>query len=302
MSFRVSARTVLQLGSELISSDAVAIYELVKNAIDAQSKNGVEIDIHVCLSHSTYSEVMRELGGSDPRPLEELTAFLLDRVEATTEPEVLEIFKKEPVKCKTTANLQTKLPDIYATTNWIEIRDTGDGMSEQDIKTKYLVIGTSDRKKAVDDAAAEFAKLSSQKVPATPYLGEKGVGRLSVMRLGWMLELQSATEQDRTLNVLEIDWRDFEDLDLELKDVKIAPTTGGAKQIANGAAPVLRFLASGIIGHLEESGISRSSNWQSFLTHFQLASAGSASRSSSTVSESRFPGWIVKSSTLRMRQ
>jgi signal transduction histidine kinase len=229
MSFKVSARTILQLGSELISSDAVAVYELVKNAIDARSRNGVEIDVHVCLLHSTYVEVMRELERSDARSLEGLTEFLLSRVEATTEPELLGTFKKQLLRCKTTADLHKTLPYIYTTTNWIEIRDTGDGMSEEDIKTKYLVIGTPDRKKVVDEAAAAFAKHGAQKPPATPYLGEKGVGRLSVMRLGWMLELQSAKEQDSTLNLLEIDWRDFEDLDLELKDVKIAPTTGGAK-------------------------------------------------------------------------
>lgn len=229
MPFKVSARTVLQLGSELISSDAVAIYELVKNAIDARSKTGVEIDLHICLSHSTYSEVMRELEGPDPRPIEELNSFLLSRVEPTAEPEVLKTFKDELSKCKTLTSLQKKLPDIYTSTNWIEIRDTGAGMSEEDIKTKYLVIGTADRKKAVDDAAAQFAKGKAERAPTTPYLGEKGVGRLSVMRLGWKLELESATESDRLLNVLKIDWRDFEDLDLELKDVRIAPTTGGAK-------------------------------------------------------------------------
>lgn len=35
MPFRVTARTILQLGAELISSDAVAFYELIKNAFDA---------------------------------------------------------------------------------------------------------------------------------------------------------------------------------------------------------------------------------------------------------------------------
>ena len=35
MSFKVSARTVFQLGAELISSDGIAFYELIKNAIDA---------------------------------------------------------------------------------------------------------------------------------------------------------------------------------------------------------------------------------------------------------------------------
>jgi hypothetical protein len=36
MHFEVSASTILQLGRELISSDGVAFYELIKNAFDAQ--------------------------------------------------------------------------------------------------------------------------------------------------------------------------------------------------------------------------------------------------------------------------
>ena len=38
MSFRVAARTLLHLGAELISSDAVAFYELIKNGFDAGSR------------------------------------------------------------------------------------------------------------------------------------------------------------------------------------------------------------------------------------------------------------------------
>ncbi|EBA6666416.1 ATP-binding protein, partial [Salmonella enterica] len=35
--FAVAARTLLHLGSELITSDEVAIYELIKNAFDSGS-------------------------------------------------------------------------------------------------------------------------------------------------------------------------------------------------------------------------------------------------------------------------
>ncbi len=40
--FQVAARTLLHLGSELITSDAIAVNELIKNSIDAKSE---EIDI-----------------------------------------------------------------------------------------------------------------------------------------------------------------------------------------------------------------------------------------------------------------
>ena len=41
--FKIMARTVLELGSELISSDVIAFYELIKNGFDAGTKNGVDI-------------------------------------------------------------------------------------------------------------------------------------------------------------------------------------------------------------------------------------------------------------------
>ena len=44
MNFRVAARTLLQLGAELISSDEVAFFELVKNAFDAGSPRA-DIDV-----------------------------------------------------------------------------------------------------------------------------------------------------------------------------------------------------------------------------------------------------------------
>ena len=37
--FEVAARTLIHLGAELITSDAIAINELIKNAIDAKSEN-----------------------------------------------------------------------------------------------------------------------------------------------------------------------------------------------------------------------------------------------------------------------
>ena len=53
MSFRITARTILQLGAELISSDGVAFYELIKNAFDAGSRR---VDINVCvrMDHANY--------------------------------------------------------------------------------------------------------------------------------------------------------------------------------------------------------------------------------------------------------
>ncbi len=248
MPFRVSARTVLQLGSELISSDDVALYELVKNAIDAKSKTGVDIDLHICFSHTAYLEVMRELESDKPRPVGEIKEALLARVEASVEPEVLKGLQDSLAACKTHSQLYKKLPELYTAANWMEIRDTGTGMSAADLQTNYLVIGTPARKKEIVLAEEKFAESGTPaNVPTPPYLGEKGVGRLSAMRLGWMLHLKSATQQDKLLNELHIDWRQFEDLNLEVKDIEIKPRVGAAKPDRNWSGTTVKI--SGLNGN-----------------------------------------------------
>ena len=48
------------------------------------------------------------------------------------------------------------------------------------------------------------------------YLGEKGIGRLSAMRLGERLRVETARQDDKRINVLDIDWSLFNDLDARL--------------------------------------------------------------------------------------
>ena len=59
--FKVTARTVLELGSELISSDPIAFYELIKNGIDAGSKNGVTIRFDIVLGRRDYRETKTQI-------------------------------------------------------------------------------------------------------------------------------------------------------------------------------------------------------------------------------------------------
>ena len=56
MSFKFKARVLLELGAELISSDAVALYELIKNALDAGSKE-IDIRIRIAMQHSAYTQL-----------------------------------------------------------------------------------------------------------------------------------------------------------------------------------------------------------------------------------------------------
>ena len=60
MPFKVNARTIFHLGADLIHSDGIAFYELIKNAFDAGSPD-VEINVVVRIPSPTYAEKIREL-------------------------------------------------------------------------------------------------------------------------------------------------------------------------------------------------------------------------------------------------
>src|ERR1700722_7600136 len=60
MAFKIIARTLLELGAELTSSDAVALFELVKNSVDAGSPT-VRISVQCVLLHSRYQQALEEI-------------------------------------------------------------------------------------------------------------------------------------------------------------------------------------------------------------------------------------------------
>lgn len=239
MSFKVSARTVLELGAELISSDAVALFELIKNAIDAGSKSGVELRFCVTLTHSAYVE-SQALIDAGTLPVDESREAIVKRCQPTARAESLDLLRQKLEPCRSLKGLRTALDDAYRATSWIEVSDTGHGMTKGDIVKSYLVIGTPSRKRDIDAAAKALAEGDTTSAQP-PYLGEKGVGRLSAMRLGNVLHIETATSTDRHLNVLEVDWSAFEDLSLMLEDVQLAPTAGGDKPSADWSGTSIRI-------------------------------------------------------------
>ncbi len=58
--FKITARTVLELGSELISSDIIAFYELIKNGFDAGTKSGIEIEFNIVLRRNAFLAMREE--------------------------------------------------------------------------------------------------------------------------------------------------------------------------------------------------------------------------------------------------
>lgn len=220
--FKITARTVLELGAELISSDIIAFYELVKNCFDAKSKNGAEIRFNICFSRTNYIQIKDKIKKSISK--NNVEKFFLDKyideiirnVDSTANLSDKDSFIESISNSGSLEELLENLEEAYRVNNSIEVNDTGSGMTHKELINNYLVIGTPSRRKEV-----EKAELSSQK--KSPYLGEKGIGRLSVMRLGEYLRLETATENDEFFNILEIDWQMFNDIDAMIEDIDIKP-------------------------------------------------------------------------------
>ena len=210
MSFRVTARTLIHLGAELISSDAVALFELVKNAFDAQSDQ-VTIQVVIRIEHQEVqyllncidieqntNEISRE------HNLETLRKRATNAIDLAA-PEANElILSLGRVKCL------SDLRNTLEGANYIAIRDTGEGMSLETLNDVFLTIGTRSR--------LTTRSHRNHNGSSRPVLGEKGVGRLSTMRLGTRLHVESSTAGEPKWNVLDIDWSVFSHESDELLD------------------------------------------------------------------------------------
>jgi signal transduction histidine kinase len=222
--FKITARTVLELGSELISSDIIAFYELIKNGFDAGTKSGVQIDFNVVLRRNAFLTLRDAARGGVKR--EEIVQKALENLNHDAPEELLNkaqaIFEQ---RSDSRESFIEALEEVYNLST-IVVSDRGKGMSRSDLAKNFLVIGTASRKREVQQALIRGDTKS-------PYLGEKGIGRLSAMRLGESLRVESATADDRYVNVLDIDWSAFSDIDAMLEDIHIQPERGGPKQTAD---------------------------------------------------------------------
>lgn len=111
---------------------------------------------------------------------------------------------------------------------FIEILDDGCGMSPQTVQNVWLEIGTDNKERLrIDPATRRTAKYSRTR------LGEKGIGRLGVHRLGRYIELITKSADSIDEVRLIIDWRKVENAsyieDLPIIFEKRAPKvfTGG---------------------------------------------------------------------------
>lgn len=221
--FRITARTVLELGSELISSDIIAFYELIKNGFDAGTSSGVELRFDIVLPRRIYLRFRAEM--KDPGTdldLGEWKEAIAEEMLPNASENARNGFLATLDEADSVGDLRKRLRQAQAKYNTIRVTDTGSGMSLEDLESNFLVIGTPSRKKEVEAALKRGDKT-------VPYLGEKGIGRLSAMRLGERLLVETARATDTNINLLDINWRDFADIDAMLDQVPVAPSVGPLK-------------------------------------------------------------------------
>ena len=120
------------------------------------------------------------------------------------------------------------LAKLYNDLNYIEIRDTGHGMSFDDLRDVFLRIGTSSRRK--------------ENLAGARNLGDKGIGRLSAMRLGDRLQVKTSRTDDQYWNLLDIDWTLFShDDDLDADEITIEAELGDEKTEADEHGTTIRI-------------------------------------------------------------
>ena len=227
MSFTFSARTLLELGKELISSDEVALYELMKNAIDAGSPR-VDVIVNVHLCSSDYHEARARIIEERRKP-QEVIKYINKRlvdpestVSITMIDQLSEVIQPE--------KFLDRLKTLYDQVNYIEIRDTGHGMSLKELSDVFLRVGTHSRR--------------NDNLEGAKYLGDKGIGRLSAMRLGERLQVKTCKREDRYWNLLDIDWSLFaHDEDVDVDEIVIEPEIGDDKDEIDDHGTTIRISA-----------------------------------------------------------
>jgi signal transduction histidine kinase len=229
MPFKVSARTILLLGAELISSDAIAFYELIKNAFDAGSPR-VDIDVIVHMRFDAYVSHLKfikpklgERSNIDKQSFDRCREVILDDLDSSAP------YAKKLRGRISQADSWARLNGLLEEVNYIEIKDTGCGMSLDDLNDVYLTIGTRSRLVQREEQRDRLIGGDDES-SFRPILGEKGLGRLSTMRLGWRLYVETSKEGESNWNILTIDWRNFtRDADDFIEAISVSPSMGHTK-------------------------------------------------------------------------
>ena len=111
----------------------------------------------------------------------------------------------------------------------IEISDNGDGMSEDDVKSKWMVIGTTSR---LDDDMTKTGK---------PVWGEMGIGRMACQKLGSLTDMTTVKNGKRFR--MSFDWSLFENVGITVGEISF-PFETDRTNVKNGTILEIHNLKS----------------------------------------------------------
>ncbi|PKO92574.1 MAG: histidine kinase [Betaproteobacteria bacterium HGW-Betaproteobacteria-1] len=212
--FDVAARTLIHLGSELITSDEIAIHELIKNSFDAGSPR-VSVKFMVLFSIELIDKCKKLLLVANPikNPIEET----IDLINLEVAPELsgpakqyLDSLLDQLVRSQTNNNAI----QIIESANYIEVADSGSGMSRELLDEVFLRIGTDYKVKNISGPMKDRV-----------ILGNKGIGRLAMMKLGYCAYVETWVVGKKTSESISFDWREFEDPNKSISDVEFPIST-----------------------------------------------------------------------------
>ncbi|HCT9038834.1 TPA: ATP-binding protein [Providencia rettgeri] len=234
--FRIAARALRQLGAELITSDEIALNELIKNALDAESKN-----VHIRISNPfkvSRSQFIIETNNVNPNEfIDKLKNNFIDQFES--ESIILKI-KSTLFDNNSNTSFSDIINKLYDENISICIEDNGIGMDENKLQNSFLVIGTPTK------------WIEKQTTSDSELLGEKGVGRLSMMRLGRYAKVVSGVKDSDIENKISFDWKKFDDPNLFLDDIEIPVEYEGKKELSSHGT---KILIKGIYNHWNEDKV-----------------------------------------------
>ena len=100
-------------------------------------------------------------------------------------------------------NVKIIFKDMRSPQRKIYIIDDGKGMSEQDLEEKWFFLGYSEKR--------DLEELNKKNKSKRFLAGAKGMGRFSCDRLGSKLKVYTRTKLEKDFNVVELDWKKFEE-------------------------------------------------------------------------------------------
>lgn len=181
--FEANAKLGKLIGRELITNNTIAVFELIKNSYDAFASK-VTIEFLGFNVHIPQEKVQKAI------TREKLEKLLDDELE------------------------RKKKTAISGNQSKIVIYDDGNGMTLQEIKTKWMEIGT-DSKAGIDEVRQKRDEREIVRI----INGEKGIGRFGTDKLGAFLIMTAIDSSGTEKSVLNIDWDRLDNHALSLQEV-----------------------------------------------------------------------------------